>query len=253
MATLQCQRQAATVFFNNEQPIVKLFGQSATVFFGTEKPAVKLYGQSVTVFWGTEKPTVRLYGQSAIVFWGADKQIVKLFGQQAVVFYSALPPTRILAALPEAIGGDIRSLLYGIDEDIDYAQDALGLVMDDGLETAVILSLFTDRRAEPDDVIPDGSQDRRGWWGDDFNADSADRIGSRLWLLHREKQLSVVLQRAQSYAEEALRWLIDDGVAESVTVVASIPRKEILGFDIAIQRPHHPVAQYRFEVFWGLL
>src|SRR5260363_120954 len=33
------------------------------------------------------------------------------------------------------------------------------------LQIAVMISLFTDRQARPDDVIPDGSTDARGWWG----------------------------------------------------------------------------------------
>ena len=41
---------------------------------------------------------------------------------------------------------------------------------DDGLMTAVIISLFTDARAHDDDPLPDErvgvSSDRRGWWGD---------------------------------------------------------------------------------------
>ncbi|WP_324606427.1 phage GP46 family protein [Xenorhabdus nematophila] len=68
---------------------------------------------------------------------------------------------------------------------------------------------FTDRRALDSDELPAGAgTDRRGWWGDTFNTRS---IGSRLWLLAREKQLSAVLHRAKAYADEALAWLIDDG------------------------------------------
>jgi phage gp46-like protein len=52
----------------------------------------------------------------------------------------------------------------------------------DDLESAVLISLFTDRRAEASDVVPDGSNDRRGWWGD---SGSLYLIGSRLWLLRR--------------------------------------------------------------------
>ena len=41
---------------------------------------------------------------------------------------------------------------------------------DDGLFTAVIISLFTDRRANADDPLPDericALPDPRGWWGD---------------------------------------------------------------------------------------
>ncbi|MCW7416186.1 phage GP46 family protein [Escherichia coli] len=38
------------------------------------------------------------------------------------------------------------------------------LLTDDSLMTAVLISLFTDRRALTSDEIPDGTRDRRGWW-----------------------------------------------------------------------------------------
>jgi phage gp46-like protein len=93
------------------------------------------------------------------------------------------------------------------------------LAQDDGLATAVLLSLFLDRRAGPDDPLPDGT-DRRGWLGDAL-AEDADRIGSRLWLLSREKQVEETRRRAEEYAEEALAWLVEDGLAESVAVSAA--------------------------------
>jgi phage gp46-like protein len=146
---------------------------------------------------------------------------------------------------------DIRTLFIDFDRGADYALSGIGLEADDGLETAVILSLFTDRRAESDDVAPDGRDDRRGWWADAWPASEGDRIGSRLWLLHREKQLPIVLARAEEYAREALAWLVEDGVAESVAVSASIPRAGILGLDVSITRPRSPTVQYRFDAFLG--
>ncbi len=43
----------------------------------------------------------------------------------------------------------------------------------DELLSAVLLSLFTDRIADPGDVLPGGANDRRGWWGDSFSRDVA--------------------------------------------------------------------------------
>lgn len=85
------------------------------------------------------------------------------------------------------------------------------------LASAVMVSLFTDRRAGPDDVLTDGSTDRRGWWGDAF---ADQRIGSRLWLLKRRKRTAETLRLAQDYAREALQWLISDGIAARVDVAA---------------------------------
>lgn len=146
---------------------------------------------------------------------------------------------------------DIKTTLINLEQGADYLLDSLGLVEDDGLETAVIISLFTDRRANADDVIPDGSTDRRGWFGDAFNENDHDQIGSRLWLLSREKQLSSVLVRAKEYAQEALQWMIDDGVAQSIDVTASNPRTGILALAVSIYRPLQPVTQYRFDAFWS--
>lgn len=84
----------------------------------------------------------------------------------------------------------------------------------DDLQTAVLISLFTDRLALPSDETPDG--DRRGWWGDsgtNSGTNAADYpIGSRLWLLSRVKGPRDVPQRAFDYASEALQWMLDDGV-----------------------------------------
>lgn len=146
---------------------------------------------------------------------------------------------------------DIKTIFIDWAHGTDYQPDGLGLQIDEGLETAVIISLFTDRRALDDDLLPDHHQDKRGWWGDSFAELNQDLIGSRLWLLGREKQLATVLVRAKEYAEESLKWLIDDQVAEQVTVVASNPREGVLALLVKIYRPEHPVAQYQFNAFWS--
>lgn len=111
----------------------------------------------------------------------------------------------------------------------DWAISNGDLAADDGLDTAVALSLWTDRLANADDVIPDGSADRRGWWGDAFLPPLADgtpdHIGSRLWLLAGALQIPETAQRGQAYCQEALQWLVDDGVAASVTTpLPTFPR-----------------------------
>ncbi|MDB6374444.1 phage GP46 family protein [Photorhabdus bodei] len=108
----------------------------------------------------------------------------------------------------------------------DIAIEHADITLDNSLSTAVIISLFTDRRALDSDALPSGTgTDKRGWWGDSFNARP---IGSRLWLLSREKQLSSVLHRAKAYAEEALTWLIEDNHAKQITVAATVPERGVL-------------------------
>jgi phage gp46-like protein len=131
----------------------------------------------------------------------------------------------------------------------DVAITAGDLVADDGLKTAVILSLFLDRRARPDDRLPQDGSDRRGWWGDIASTDDDGPIGSRLWLLEREKRLPSVVARAREYCEEALAWLIRDEVARSVTVETEITSEGWLGIGVVIERPEGPARQ-RFDFVW---
>lgn len=133
----------------------------------------------------------------------------------------------------------------------DLSVAANDLARDEGLETAVLLSLFTDRRAEAGDALPSGETDRRGWWGDAVPVHEGDTIGSRLWLLSREKELAIVLSRAEEYAREALQWLVDDQVAERVEVAAEIPRPGMLGLSVAVYRPHAEPTRYRFNHIWA--
>lgn len=88
------------------------------------------------------------------------------------------------------------------------------------LERAVLISLFTWRRAAIDDPIDD--DERYGWWGDSYPAVANDRIGSRLWLLRRVKLTAATQRDAEFYAREALQWLLDDG--------------QVIGLDILTER-----------------
>ncbi|WP_194790119.1 phage GP46 family protein [Pseudomonas sp. UFMG81] len=84
------------------------------------------------------------------------------------------------------------------------------------LERAVLISLFSWRRAAPDDPLDD--EQRHGWWGDSFPDVADDRIGSRLWLLQRVKLTEQTRRDAEFYAREALQWLIDDGHCRALEV-----------------------------------
>lgn len=121
------------------------------------------------------------------------------------------------------------------DGSFDIGIENGDLLTDYGMRTAVIISFYTDRAANDDDVIPDGTDNRRGWWADSYNDDD-DKIGSRLWLLGREKQTDETLGRAEEYADEALQWLIDDGVAKTVSNVATWLSDGLLSVTTTIKR-----------------
>jgi phage gp46-like protein len=134
----------------------------------------------------------------------------------------------------------------------DLALVSGDLATEEGLRTAVIVSLFTDRRARPDDRLPQEGADRRGWWGDVAAAEADDEIGSRLWLLQREKQTPETVTRAREYALEALGWMLRDRVAAAVEVEAEITRPGMLGLRVTVTRPDGPGRQ-RFDFVWKAL
>lgn len=140
------------------------------------------------------------------------------------------------------VWGDNHASIALTDGGDDFLTDA-------GLETAVIISLFTDLRAGENDELPATETDRRGWWGNTLQDDD-DHIGSKLWLLRREKQLASVVVRAEEYARTALRWMSRDGVAKRVEVTGSIPRTGWLLLDIKIHRPDNTLFQGKYEYNW---
>ncbi|WP_234083052.1 phage GP46 family protein [Enterobacter quasiroggenkampii] len=119
----------------------------------------------------------------------------------------------------------------------------------DPLPRAVIISLFSWRRANPDDNAPDPM----GWWGDTYPTVTGDRIGSRLWLLGREKVTNDTLNRARDYAIEALQWMLDDGVAARIDVDSRRSGQDAAELGITIYQRDGTTWNMRFDDYWRIL
>jgi len=117
------------------------------------------------------------------------------------------------------------------------------------LPRAVIISLFSWRRANADDNAPEPM----GWWGDSYPTVTADRIGSRLWLLGREKITNNMLNRARDYALEALQWLKDDGVAARVDVDSVRSGVDEAQLNIVIYQRDGTTWNMTFDEYWRML
>lgn len=125
----------------------------------------------------------------------------------------------------------------------DWSLVAGDLATGDDLATAILLSLFTDRAATTSDSLPDGSGDRRGWWGD-------REIGSRLWLLDRAKQTEETRRRAADYVAEALQWLIDDGVVARFTIRVEWARRSTLSVWVIAHRSDGQSTSFNYDWVW---
>jgi phage gp46-like protein len=133
----------------------------------------------------------------------------------------------------------------------DWALSGVSLLTGQDLETAYLISIFTDRVAQPGDVIPDGTSDARGWIGD---AGARYPIGSRLWLLERATKSQKTMNLARTYVTEALQWLIDDGVVSKHEItlawVQGAPGTWGMGVWIQAYRPDGKKYP-KFNWVWG--
>ena len=107
----------------------------------------------------------------------------------------------------------------------------------DKMVSAIVLSLFCDARGKNDRGTIE-----RGWWAEGL-IETDFRFGSLFWLLRRSKNMAETLRNAEDYANNALRWMMKDGVATTITATASAPHTEMLLLQIIID-----AQKYELEV-----
>jgi phage gp46-like protein len=110
--------------------------------------------------------------------------------------------------------------------DGDEPQNRGGLRAKAALHTAVVLSLFTDKRIADDHPLRYlvAGDDPRGWWGDgaDVRADLHEtELGSLLWVFERSVLTEEIRRWAEAIALEALTPLIAQGLAVRIEAQAS--------------------------------
>ena len=126
----------------------------------------------------------------------------------------------------------------------DLSMAGPALATGDDLQTAALISLFTDQTASPDDALPASmSHDPRGWWADTYEA---DQIGSKLWQVFNRPTSQDTLNFARDAATQALQWMIEDGVASAVSVTPSWLGRGGLRLDIIITEPSGVATPFSF-------
>lgn len=108
--------------------------------------------------------------------------------------------------------------------------DAGLVLMSEGLETAVYLSLFGGNEDDP------GDADRtRQWWGNIGESEPARTYRSETqYLIRSLPSVPSNLRRIEQAATRDLQWMIDTGVARSIAVAALIPAVDRVTLDIRI-------------------
>ena len=95
----------------------------------------------------------------------------------------------------------------------------------DGLESTIVVSLFTDARA-PENIVSDAIR-RRGWVGNILN-ENLQEIGSLLWLLDQSRLTTLDINEARIHALNSLQILIDRNIVNGISVEVSKTEIDVL-------------------------
>lgn len=137
----------------------------------------------------------------------------------------------------------LRQTNDGGDITVDH-----GLVLlSEGLETAVFLSLFG---GNEDDA--GGASTELQWWGNLIETEPASTYRSETQ--HLTRSLPAVpfnLRRIEQAASRDLQWMLDTGDADSVAVEATIPGLNRVRLEVTIERTTTGPVALAFESAFG--
>jgi phage gp46-like protein len=115
------------------------------------------------------------------------------------------------------------------------------LVIDETPIPAILMSVGLDRRAAPDDPLPDGRSqfltpssftERRGAVADGLGL-QGDRTGSKLWLLNRAKETETTRLMCAFWLAEALAWA-ETETGEPAQIEVEWLRPGTLGYRVMV-------------------
>jgi phage gp46-like protein len=146
---------------------------------------------------------------------------------------------------------DIALAFDPVNNRCDLVFDGRDFAVDTTYQTPVLMSLGCDRRAHPDDPLPNAQttlsppvsplNPKRGWAGDALDA-RGELTGSRGWVLSRAKHLETTRQLALSIDTEALAWL-NKRAGVSMTIAVEWLSKNFLAHRIQIGQTKITVKQ----------
>jgi len=106
-------------------------------------------------------------------------------------------------------------------------------VMEQGLSTAVYITLFSG-----------------DWWANAVS-EEAEKLGSELETVFSRTLSNQTRLDAEEYARQALKWMLDSGIAVSIEVEATILAGGTLGLSVRITQPDETVEELRYQVNWA--
>lgn len=136
---------------------------------------------------------------------------------------------------------DIKLHYDNTEQLCDWTLSQGDLETGDDLTSSVFISLFTDRQAENTWT----KTDKKGWWAN-------PNLGSRLWQLNYipVTNNASYTERAKSFCDEALQWLLDENIAKSVDCTCTLQNKTTLIISIVITKQDNLTLKYEYA--WKL-
>lgn len=114
-----------------------------------------------------------------------------------------------------------------------------------GLYDAILISLFSDRRARKDEVAE--PMKRRGWIGDLVSDVPGDLHGSGLWFFMQSRLTDSVAAGIEAEARNCLQWMIDERLCSSVAAkVVRDPQTRTITLNITLGFVKGSVQQHAF-------
>lgn len=108
----------------------------------------------------------------------------------------------------------IKDKDVAIHYDFMIDQKTGDIVMTDGLDTSLIMSVFCEKR-DNSIQIP---ENRGGWMGNEMNDNSGYEIGNLNWIKYQSKLDDELSDEISDNTEDGLNWLVEDKIVEAFEV-----------------------------------
>ena len=135
------------------------------------------------------------------------------------------------------------------DFDLVFDEGRGDLLTTDSLENTVAISIGTYARERNRGNAANLKPNIGGWFGDAL--DESGTLGGYLYEAFPGKLTEDTAKSVETLAGEALKWLVDDGVAKSVSCAAGIADNMMLDLTVIIERPEGDSEAFLFELNWS--
>jgi len=129
--------------------------------------------------------------------------------------------------------------------DINFTDEG-DFVTTEGFETAILMSLLGEKRANESEVVE--PQFRRGDWSNELNDVPDYEVGSKLWLLYVARANTESMNSGIDSIKDGLQWMIDDNLIKDANAEGTISYRGIT-FKALVTQENNKVDKYLVDDF----